>query len=103
MYDVKPNLVIGFHGCERAIRDQLLNKPDQIIISKKPYDWLGHGMYSDELMTAVYKAAGKQLPQNKDPPHDRHQDRILRELDCAVIEFMHNKFSMQKQSEMKEK
>ena len=171
MYDVKPNLVLGFTsshnvfsmvsvlaspimGCERAIRDQLLNKPDQIIISKKPYDWLGHGMYfwennysralqwaedkkkrgaietpavigavlylgyccdfldskciqklkdSHELMTVVYKAVGKQLPQNKDLPHDKHQDRILRELDCAVIEFMHNKFSMHEQSEMKEK
>ncbi len=45
MYDVKPNLVIGFHGCERTIRDQLLNEPNDIVVSKQPYDWLGHGMY----------------------------------------------------------
>jgi hypothetical protein len=45
MCDIKPNLVIGFHGCERAIRDQLLIKPNEIIYSRQPYDWLGHGMY----------------------------------------------------------
>jgi hypothetical protein len=45
MYDVKPNLIIGFHGCEAAIRDSLLKNPDEIKISQKPFDWLGHGLY----------------------------------------------------------
>ena len=26
MYDVKPNLIIGFHGCERHVRDALVAK-----------------------------------------------------------------------------
>jgi hypothetical protein len=141
MYDVKPNLVIGFHGCERAIRDQLLNKPNEVIFSRQPYDWLGHGMYfwennytralqwaEDKMkrgaikipavigaviylgyccdfldakyiqrlknyykaMTEMYRASEKEMPQNKDLPHDKHKDKILRELDCAVIEFMHS-------------
>ncbi len=140
MYDVKPNLVICFHGCERAIRDQLLNKPNEIIFSRQPYDWLGHGMYfwennyaralqwaEDKMkrgaikapavigavlylgyccdfldakyiqrlknyyktMKEAYRASGKEMPQNKDLRHDKHKDRILRELDCAVIELMH--------------
>jgi len=45
MYDVKPNLIIGFHGCERTIRDQLLISPNDYKISQKPFDWLGHGLY----------------------------------------------------------
>ena len=45
MYDVKPNLIIGFHGCDASVRDRLLNQPDEIVISKEKYDWLGHGMY----------------------------------------------------------
>jgi len=141
MYDVKPNLVIGFHGCERAIRDQLLNKPNEIIYSRQPYDWLGHGMYfwennytralqwaEDKMkrgaikipaligaviylgyccdlldakyiqrlknhykaMTEMYRASEKEMPQNKDLLHDKHKDKILRELDYAVIEFMHS-------------
>lgn len=45
MYDVKPNLIIGFHGCEAAVRDALLKNPNEIKISQKPFDWLGHGIY----------------------------------------------------------
>jgi|SRR6185437_8966487 len=45
MYDVKPNLIIGFHGCEASVRDALLNNPHEIKISREPFDWLGHGMY----------------------------------------------------------
>ena len=45
MYDVKPSLIIGFHGCELETRDAILNNPDVIKIGKRAYDWLGHGMY----------------------------------------------------------
>ena len=45
MYDVKPNLIFGFHGCDAQVRNNLLKNPDVIKISKEPYDWLGHGMY----------------------------------------------------------
>jgi hypothetical protein len=45
MYDVRPNTLIGFHGCDLDTRNKLVNNPDYIEISKKPYDWLGHGMY----------------------------------------------------------
>ncbi len=40
-------------------------------------------------MVPMYQAMGKNMPQNRDLPHDRHKDKILRELDCAVIEYMH--------------
>lgn len=45
MYDVRPNLIIGFHGCDEAVRQQLLNNPNKIRMSEKPYDWLGNGFY----------------------------------------------------------
>src|SRR5258708_37443330 len=45
MYDVKPNLIIGFHGCERSVRDALLMNPNDYKISQKSFDWLGHGFY----------------------------------------------------------
>jgi hypothetical protein len=45
MYEVRPNLVIGFHGCDIRTRTALLKNPDSIVYSEKPYDWLGHGMY----------------------------------------------------------
>ncbi|MHA4806551.1 hypothetical protein ACX0G9_00520 [Flavitalea flava] len=45
MYDIRPNLVIGFHGCEAEVCEALLNNPDKVKISKEPYDWLGHVIY----------------------------------------------------------
>ena len=140
MYDVRPNTLIGFHGCDLDIRNKLVNNPDYIEISKKPYDWLGHGMYfwehnytramqwaEDkaakgkiktpgvlgavlqlghccdfldskftgmigqyyEAMSTKYSATGSELPINSDLNEDKHQDRLLRRLDCATIEYMH--------------
>ena len=40
-------------------------------------------------MAAWNVAVGKKLPVNRDLPRDQHKDKILRELDCAVIEYMH--------------
>jgi hypothetical protein len=45
MYDVRPNTIVGFHGCELSIRNKLISNPNIIEISKKPYDWLGNGFY----------------------------------------------------------
>ncbi|KQS36826.1 hypothetical protein [Pedobacter sp. Leaf194] len=45
MYDIRPNLVIGFHGCDKSIADKLITNQAVIEKSEKPYDWLGHGMY----------------------------------------------------------
>ncbi|SFW89361.1 hypothetical protein [Chitinophaga sancti] len=140
MYDVRSNLVIGFHGCDKATRDELINNPQHIKISEKPYDWLGHGFYLWEnnceralqwstnkasrgeikepavvgaiihlgyccdfldskyigllkpyylAMYESYTQLGQKIPVNKDLPKDPHKDRLLRELDCAVIEYMH--------------
>jgi hypothetical protein len=141
MYDFRPNLIIGFHGCDEAVSNALLNDPDKVKISKEPFDWLGHGMYfwennyeralswanekkmrgqidkpavigavmnlgyccdflsakhikilepSYSSMVNNYIQSNMPLPQNRDLPNDRHKDKILRDLDCAVIEFMHD-------------
>jgi hypothetical protein len=38
----------------------------------------------------TYKDLGEELPKNRDIKADKHKDKILRELDCKVIEFMHD-------------
>lgn len=146
MYDSKTNLIIGFHGCDEDIRNKLLNRPNFINKSEKPYDWLGHGFYfwennferahqwaKDkekrgeitkasvigavislnncldlteskfiktvtsyyELMSTEYSEINAELPKNTDAKNDIHKDKLVRELDCAVIEFMHQKISEQ--------
>jgi len=140
MYSIRPNLVLGFHGCDAETRQSLLNNPDKLIYSDKPYDWLGHGLYFWEnnyerallwakdkkilgkiqtpsvigavlflgncldlldssyikilqqyykTMEAEYRTENNELPQNKNLTNDQHKDRIIRELDCTLIEYMH--------------
>mgnify|MGYP001597297084 CR=1 FL=1 len=38
MYDARPNLIIGFHGCDEETRLKLLNQPDKIKVSKEKFD-----------------------------------------------------------------
>ena len=45
MYPAKPGLLIGFHGCDRSIRDNIVSQQSMLKISDKDYNWLGTGMY----------------------------------------------------------
>lgn len=145
MYNIRPNLMIGFHGCDELVRDELVSKPNQVKKSQETFDWLGNGFYIWEnnferalrwaedkhargkikvpsvvgvvyqldycldftdsefteilshyydIMKVDFELAGKTLPQNKDLPHDQYYDKILRELDCAVIEYLHSQIEI---------
>jgi len=154
MYRNRNNLIIGFHGCDAEVCHGLLNHPNEILKSERPYDWLGHGIYfwennyeralswakdkaqrgeikhpavigavltldycfdlldnqfiemicqSYELMVESYNAIGKAIPKNRDSSADKHKDKILRDLDCSVIEFMHQKTQEQITEDMSTK
>lgn len=45
MYQKLPNLVLGFHGCEKSVWESVLIKGKPINDSINSYDWLGHGQY----------------------------------------------------------
>jgi len=142
MYNSRPNLYIGFHGCDKKVGEALVLQPNLVRKSQEAYDWLGHGFYiwennyvramrwaedkqkrgqietpfvvgvvyqldycldfTDSAFTAILATyyqlmksdlhiIGQHLPQNKDLPKDQFHDKILRELDCAVIEYLHQK------------
>jgi len=157
IYHSRPNLIIGFRGCDLKVRNELVNKPDTIKISEKSFDWLGHGFYVWEnnfdralswanqkkkrkdtpkdfhtsvfgvlyqldycldftdshfinllpvyyiLFKADMQNAGSPLPTNNDIIADVHKDRVLRELDCAVIEYMHNKIDEAQKADVQDK
>lgn len=42
-----------------------------------------------KLMENAFNKAGQRLPSNKNLSVDPHQDKLLRFLDCSVIEYMH--------------
>ena len=45
-YEVYPSFVLGFHGCDRAVGEAVLNGTiAQLEFSRNDYDWLGEGVY----------------------------------------------------------
>ncbi len=136
--------MLGFHGCDESVRNELVTKPDIVKKSQETFDWLGNGFYIWEnnyerayqwavdkksrdlhtkpsvvgvvfqldycldftdsefisiiaqyydLMKYDLSIAGIMLPKNKDLPKDKYHDLIIRELDCAVIEYLHQKIN----------
>jgi len=152
MYSTRPNLMIGFHGCDESVMKDLINNPFEVKKSQEAYDWLGNGFYlwennykralqwaSDkqsrdllknpavvgivyqlshcldftdseyidllpeyyDLMKNDFTLIGKALPKNKNLEKDKYHDLIIRELDCAVIEYMHQKIDEKIKADIK--
>lgn len=45
MYNTRPGLLIGFHGCDVSRQQELLATPSLLPKSEEAFDWLGNGMY----------------------------------------------------------
>jgi hypothetical protein len=45
MYSKKPNIILGFHGCDQSVRDKIISGKESLRKSNNDYDWLGHGIY----------------------------------------------------------
>ncbi len=40
-----PEIVIGFHGCDKKVADEVIKNGGNLSKSENSYDWLGHGIY----------------------------------------------------------
>jgi hypothetical protein len=45
MYSSLPSFVLGFHGCDKTLADELVAGKSRLKPSRNDYDWLGHGIY----------------------------------------------------------
>jgi len=45
MYSVLPSFILGFHGCDEDVAEQVLRGRKKLRFSKNDYDWLGSGVY----------------------------------------------------------
>lgn len=45
LYSNRPNLVIGFHGCDQSVVDMVVTGKEGLVASTNDYDWLGNGIY----------------------------------------------------------
>lgn len=136
MHNLSGGLVLGYHGCDAAVGERLL-EGEQFQFSNNSWDWLGPGVYfwesnpkrgmdfavelkrrahkhnkidspfvvgavvnaglcldlttsagvdivrdAHHRLTEIYSAAGSDLPENA-------PDLLQRQLDCAVIQYVH--------------
>jgi hypothetical protein len=45
LYNISPQYVIGFHGCDKKTADSVISNQKELKSSCNEYDWLGHGLY----------------------------------------------------------
>ena len=46
MYSTLPHFVLGFHGCDKSVADEIISHSNKHLErSTNEYDWLGHGIY----------------------------------------------------------
>lgn len=45
MYQTLPNLVLGFHGCNKETYEKVLYRHEELNSITNDYDWLGNGIY----------------------------------------------------------
>ena len=45
LYANRPNLTIGFHGCDQSVVDKVIAGNENLLASTNDYDWLGSGIY----------------------------------------------------------
>jgi len=75
MYSIRPNLVIGFHGCDETLRDAVILGKTELKPSTNKYDWLGNGIYfwennsarAFEFIHELYKNPRRGKPKIKKP------------------------------------
>jgi len=62
MYPAKPGLLIAFHGCEEAIRNDIVAGNTMLKASENGHDWLGVGAYFWENNYEEHWTSPKILP-----------------------------------------
>ncbi len=45
LYDKLPDLVLGFHGCNKLTYENVIYRRERLRKSENAYDWLGNGIY----------------------------------------------------------
>jgi hypothetical protein len=86
MYSKRAGLVLGFHGCDRSVRDDVVSKKGVLLyLSSNDYDWLGGGVYFWENNYTRALEFANFLKDN--PPHNSKQRIVEPAVIGAVIDL----------------
>lgn len=45
MYNTQPSFMLGFHGCDKSLVEDVISGRNMLRASENDYDWLGNGIY----------------------------------------------------------
>lgn len=72
MYSKRAGLILGFHGCDKSVRDSVVAKKGEVLKpSINDYDWLGNGIYFWE--NNCKRAMDFAVFLKNNPPHNAKQ------------------------------
>jgi hypothetical protein len=88
MYSKRAGLILGFHGCDKSVRDSVVAVGGNILKpSNNDYDWLGHGVYFWENNCKRAMEFAWFLKNN--PPHNAKQKIEEPAVIGAIIDLGH--------------
>ena len=88
MYSKRPGLVLGFHGCDKSVRDNVVYKKGEVLKpSTNNYDWLGNGIYFWENNSARALSFAEFLKDH--PSHNSKQQVETPSVVGAIIDLGH--------------
>jgi hypothetical protein len=87
MYPAKPGLLIGFHGCDKSVRDRIINNQSMLYESNNDYDWLGNGMYFWENNRARALEFAQNLQRNPQGNKTHIQNPSMKPTETGEIIF----------------
>lgn len=71
MYRIRNNLILGFHGCDESVRNDIVTRKTPFKPSNNAYDWLGNGMYFWE--NNIKRAHDWAVNSMKNPQNSRQK------------------------------
>jgi len=90
------NTVIAFHGCDHSVLFDVINGKSHLKESENDYDWLGPGIYFwGSNLERAWEWTGNNSNYSKPAvigaiiEVDNSGNRLLRKLDCTVIQVIH--------------
>ena len=89
MYSKRSGLIIGFHGCDKSVRDKVVCEKIDLgfcldLLDSGNLNILKEGY---TILKELKDTQGLTIPKNV--PLVKDDDLLKRNLDCAVIEFIH--------------
>jgi len=65
MHGSLPSFILGFHGCDKKVAQEIISGENELYPSKNRWDWLGNGIYFWEHDPSLAFDYAKEIVEGK--------------------------------------